>query len=190
MRKLSTTPGSESRPKPARTGHQARPAEREWQGGPQEIAINCKKLVGGSPLPSKAQVAADESTELHGSVPTSNPWEKEDGADRFLERLLAGDRAADIPQRMLSSSETASILNMSQSWLNKQRVSGGEDTIPFHKLGRRVLYDPRDVQVALLKSRRHSTSQSDHRAFRKSNEPASRKIENTPKDPRRVTTKN
>ncbi len=152
MRKPSTTPGSESRPNPP--GHQARPAaERERQSGPPENATNCKKLVEGSPLSSKAQVAEDEPTEP-----------------------LA------LPQRMLSSRETASILNMSQSWLNKQRVSGGEDAIPFHKLGRRVLYDPRDVRAALLKSRRHSTSQSDDRSFRQSNEASSRKIKNKRKD--------
>jgi len=152
MRKLITTPGSESRSNPPKPGHQAQPA--------------------------------DEPTEplSHGSVPTSDPWEKEGGVDLVLERLLAGDRAADIPQRMLSSRETASILNMSQSWLNKQRVSGGEDAIPFHKLGRRVLYDPRDVRAALLKSRRHSTSQSDDRSFRQSNEASSRKIKNKRKD--------
>src|SRR6266516_1985342 len=183
MRKPSTTPGSDSRSNPPGQGHQARPAERERQGGPQEIA-RCKKLVGGSPLSSKAQVAEDEPTEPlgHGSIPTSNPGEKKGGADPVLECLLAGDGAADIPQRMLSSRETASILNMSQSWLNKQRVSGGEDTIPFHKLGRRVQYHPRDVQAALLKSRRRSTSQSDDRSFRQSNEASSRKIKNKRKD--------
>jgi hypothetical protein len=128
------------------------PKQRESQAHTQKTAPS------SSPIKASLASGAPIEAHAHGAIPASNPGEKQDEINHILEHLRR-DRADGIHERMLSSRETASLLNMSQSWLNKQRVSGGEDTIPFHKLGRRVLYDPRDVRAALLKSRRHNTSQ-------------------------------
>jgi hypothetical protein len=116
--------------------------------------------IPGNPIDAPAEPQA------HGSVPADDPGKKQDQVNHIGEHLLGRDLGNGIPDRMLSSRETAFILNMSPSWLNKQRVSGGEDIIPFHKLGRRVQYHPRDVRIALVKARRLSTSQSEHRLLK------------------------
>ena len=49
----------------------------------------------------------------------------------------------DIPSRMLPTSEAAKMLGVSESWLEKKRVTGGG--VPFIRLGRRIVYDPHDL---------------------------------------------
>ena len=128
---------------------------------PNQRDAQIKTQMAASPsVPHlEAEGAADSTTEprVHGSVPAGDPGKKQDQVNHIGEHLLGRDLGNGIPDRMLSSRETAFMLNMSPSWLNKQRVSGGEDAIPFHKLGRRVQYHPRDVRIALLKARRLSS---------------------------------
>jgi excisionase family DNA binding protein len=52
-------------------------------------------------------------------------------------------------------SEAAALLRVSKSWLDKKRLDGGGPE--FHKFGRRVVYDKRDLDAwAALKKRRHT----------------------------------
>ena len=50
-----------------------------------------------------------------------------------------------------SVSEAASVLGVSESWLNKKRLSGGGPA--FLKFGRRVLYDPYDLDTWAAENR-------------------------------------
>jgi predicted DNA-binding transcriptional regulator AlpA len=53
-------------------------------------------------------------------------------------------------------SEAAALLGVSKSWLDKKRLDGGGPE--FHKFGRRVVYDQRDLDAwAALKKRRHTS---------------------------------
>jgi excisionase family DNA binding protein len=61
------------------------------------------------------------------------------------------------PKRMLPTNEAADCLGISKSTLNKMRVFGGGP--PFLKLGRRVVYDPADLDEWLASHRRASTSE-------------------------------
>jgi excisionase family DNA binding protein len=54
--------------------------------------------------------------------------------------------------------EAAAYLGISRSYLNKLRVHGGGPA--FLKLGRRVVYDPRDLETWAASNRRQHTSQS------------------------------
>jgi predicted DNA-binding transcriptional regulator AlpA len=56
----------------------------------------------------------------------------------------------------LSVHETADLLRVSESWLNKARLIGSGP--PFMKLGRRVLYDPADIESWLSSRKFSSTS--------------------------------
>ena len=58
--------------------------------------------------------------------------------------------------RRLSVAEAANYLGLAVSTLNKRRVTG--DTPAFVKLGRRVLYDSKDLDEWLAAHRRRSTS--------------------------------
>ncbi|WP_426027246.1 helix-turn-helix transcriptional regulator [Brevundimonas sp. TWP2-3-4b2] len=60
-----------------------------------------------------------------------------------------------LPGR-LSVKSAALIVGLSVSTMNKLRVHGGGPT--FLKLGRRVVYDPRDLDNWLTSRRRTSTS--------------------------------
>jgi predicted DNA-binding transcriptional regulator AlpA len=60
------------------------------------------------------------------------------------------------PQRLLSVAQTASHIGMSQSWLRKSRVYGTGPRATV--LGRRVLYDLRDVDAWLSTRKQASTS--------------------------------
>ena len=60
-----------------------------------------------------------------------------------------------LPER-LSVKSAALIVGLSVSTMNKLRVHGGGPT--FLKLGRRVVYDPRDLDNWLASRRRTSTS--------------------------------
>jgi hypothetical protein len=58
---------------------------------------------------------------------------------------------------MLSTPEAASYCGSSASTFSKLRLFGGGPT--FIKLGRRVVYDPADLDVWLAAHRRNSTSE-------------------------------
>ena len=60
------------------------------------------------------------------------------------------------PKRVLSVLEAAARVGLSKPTLDKLRVYGGGP--PFLKLGRRVVYDPSDLDQWLSSHRRHSTS--------------------------------
>lgn len=60
------------------------------------------------------------------------------------------------PQRMLTTREAAHRLGLSESVMEKWRVSGTGPV--FSKLGRRVVYDPRDLEDFAQRARRRSTS--------------------------------
>ena len=75
------------------------------------------------------------------------------------EELVA--RAAPVfnnlsPQRLLSMAQTADHIGMSASWLRKSRVYGTGPRATV--LGRRVLYDLRDVEAWLRTRKQTSTS--------------------------------
>ena len=64
---------------------------------------------------------------------------------------------ADLPSRKLSVKEAAAFLGLSVSTMNKMRLSG---TGPrYLKLGRRVLYDIRDLEDWAARQRRQNTSE-------------------------------
>ena len=63
----------------------------------------------------------------------------------------------DLPTRKLSVNEAAAFLGLSASTLNKLRLSG--DGPRYLKLGRRVLYDIRDLEVWASERRRNHTSE-------------------------------
>ena len=56
----------------------------------------------------------------------------------------------------LSSPETANLLGVSASWLNKSRLAGNGPR--FLKLGRRVLYDVADIEDWLSSHKFNNTS--------------------------------
>lgn len=60
--------------------------------------------------------------------------------------------------KLLSVQEASRFLGVSVSWLNKMRLRGGG--CPYRKLGRRVLYDQRDIDEWSASQRRTNTSQS------------------------------
>jgi excisionase family DNA binding protein len=59
-------------------------------------------------------------------------------------------------KRVLSAQEAAAYVGLSKQTMAKLRVYGGGP--PFLKLGRRVLYDPTDLDQWLASHRRASTS--------------------------------
>jgi excisionase family DNA binding protein len=63
-----------------------------------------------------------------------------------------------IENRKLSAPEAAKYLGISTSTLSKLRVFGGGP--PFHKFGRRVVYDLKDLDSWAAQRRRVSTSDS------------------------------
>jgi hypothetical protein len=58
--------------------------------------------------------------------------------------------------RKLPTREAAAVLGVSVSFLNKLRIQGGGPV--FIKIGRRVLYDPRDLEAWSDARRRTNTS--------------------------------
>jgi hypothetical protein len=64
-----------------------------------------------------------------------------------------GDRYS----RKLSVQEAARYYNVSKGWLDKRRVTG--DGPRYMKIGRRVLYDVRDLEEWALSKRRQNTSE-------------------------------
>ena len=56
----------------------------------------------------------------------------------------------------LGAPEAAARLGLGLSTLAKLRISGGGP--PFYKFGRRVLYDPKDLESWAMERRRKSTS--------------------------------
>ena len=60
--------------------------------------------------------------------------------------------------RKLNVEQAADLTGLSASTLNKLRVFGGGP--PFLKLGRRVVYDPVDLDGWMAERRRRSTSDS------------------------------
>jgi predicted DNA-binding transcriptional regulator AlpA len=62
-------------------------------------------------------------------------------------------------KRMLPAREAADLSGLSKSTLDKMRVFGGGP--PYLKIGRRVVYDPADLDQWLVSHRRKSTSERD-----------------------------
>ena len=60
-------------------------------------------------------------------------------------------------RRMLPAREAADLSGLSKSTLDKMRVFGGGP--PYLKIGRRVVYDPADLDQWLVSHRRRSTSE-------------------------------
>lgn len=58
----------------------------------------------------------------------------------------------------LSVTEAASYLGVSKSWLDKHRVNGGGPA--YLKIGRRVVYDPNDLEEFAAGRRHRNTSES------------------------------
>ena len=63
---------------------------------------------------------------------------------------------APVPPR-LRTTEAASYMGVSESYLNKLRVYGGGPQ--FLKMGKRVSYDKSDLDVWMTARKRHSTSE-------------------------------
>jgi|GEM_PF-2747228 len=59
--------------------------------------------------------------------------------------------------KLLNQREVAKIIRKSTAWLERKRWSGGG--IPYHKVGRHVLYDESDV-IAWLEKQPYMTSTS------------------------------
>jgi predicted DNA-binding transcriptional regulator AlpA len=57
----------------------------------------------------------------------------------------------------LNAEEAAIFLGISKSWLNKKRGQGGGPQ--YHKFGRRVVYDLRDLELWAARNKRRHTSQ-------------------------------
>jgi len=55
-------------------------------------------------------------------------------------------------------SEAASVLGVSKSWLDKKRSNGGGPE--YHKFGRRVIYDVKDLEAWAASNKRRHTSDS------------------------------
>jgi predicted DNA-binding transcriptional regulator AlpA len=53
-------------------------------------------------------------------------------------------------------SEAATLLRVSKSWLDKKRLDGGGPE--YHKFGRRVVYDMRDLENWAARNKRRHTS--------------------------------
>ena len=66
-------------------------------------------------------------------------------------------RNSDLPSRKLNVQEAARFLGVSVSKLNKLRGSGGGPQ--YMKLGRRVLYDLRDLEQWAAQRKRYHTSE-------------------------------
>jgi hypothetical protein len=65
----------------------------------------------------------------------------------------------ELMRARLNVLETASFLRVSKSWLDKKRLDGGGPE--YHKFGRRVIYDLRDLEKwAALHKRRHTSQPS------------------------------
>lgn len=60
-------------------------------------------------------------------------------------------------QRMLQTPQAADYCGLSSSTFEKLRLSGGGPR--YVKLGRRVVYDPADLDAWLAENRRRSTSE-------------------------------
>jgi len=67
------------------------------------------------------------------------------------------------PLALLNTEQAARRLGLAKRTLENKRVSGIEP-IPFVKLGRKVLYDPRDLEQWLNARRFRSTSEAAHAA--------------------------
>jgi predicted DNA-binding transcriptional regulator AlpA len=76
---------------------------------------------------------------------------------RKPDRHTSGD--SDLPGRKLSVQEAAHFLGLSVSTLNKLRLTGAGP--PYMKLGRRVLYDLRDLEEWAASRKRNHTSDSE-----------------------------
>jgi len=104
-----------------------------------------------------------ESTEAGsvGATPVSSGWvfaEPEDGMYLNLipKNVSADDTRhgrSDFPERLVSVQEAARLLGLSASNLNKRRGTG--DGPRFMKLGRRVLYDLRDLEAWAAEAKSH-----------------------------------
>ncbi len=58
--------------------------------------------------------------------------------------------------RLLSPREAAHFLGVSKSWLDKKRLDGAGPI--YLKLGRRVVYDPMDLNSFVIQAKRRNTS--------------------------------
>jgi predicted DNA-binding transcriptional regulator AlpA len=63
----------------------------------------------------------------------------------------------ELAHTRLNVLEAASLLRVSKSWLDKKRLDGGGPE--YHKFGRRVVYDQRDLDSWAARNKRRHTSQ-------------------------------
>jgi hypothetical protein len=59
--------------------------------------------------------------------------------------------------RIVPTRDAAAVLGLSESYLNKLRIYGGGP--PYLKIGKRVLYDVKDLQTWARAHRRTNTSE-------------------------------
>lgn len=64
-------------------------------------------------------------------------------------------------RQLMTAQQAAEFLNRTPNWLAKQRCFGSGPA--FVKLGRRVLYDIRDLEAFIQDNKRLSTSESNDR---------------------------
>jgi excisionase family DNA binding protein len=70
------------------------------------------------------------------------------------------EQSARPPRKKLSTAEAAEYLGLGKSTLDKGRTQKGASTgsIPYIKIGARVLYDPDDLDAYTARNKRRSTS--------------------------------
>jgi predicted DNA-binding transcriptional regulator AlpA len=68
--------------------------------------------------------------------------------------------APNVTPRVLNTSEAAAYCRSAKSTFDKLRLTGGRPR--YIKLGRRVVYDPADLDTWLASNRRTSTSEVRH----------------------------
>jgi len=72
--------------------------------------------------------------------------------------LYVEDFGMELARTRLNVLEAASLLRVSKSWLDKKRLDGGGPE--YHKFGRRVVYDVRDLEAWAARNKRRHTSES------------------------------
>ena len=66
------------------------------------------------------------------------------------------DQFSSLPERLLTTSEAATLVGLSPNHLEKLRVRGGGPS--YIKLGRQVRYEPQSIADWISSARRSSTS--------------------------------
>jgi hypothetical protein len=76
---------------------------------------------------------------------------------KLIDKTQATAAPASRPS-LLSVKQAAAFLGVSKGWLDKSRLTG--DGLRYAKIGRRVLYDPRDLEAFLSARKRAHTSEA------------------------------